>query len=210
MQKLLFAAFIFLFITGCAATKPPALTKTTDQLDLSKESIAVLSLKVGNKLVPVYQPRLEYMYFEEIIPNEGKIHKYAVNLYKSEAWNYNEYLVSMQLSPGKYRFVSTPAKSGGFLSSGAFTIPFNYEFTINSNEVVYLGNVEAFLEKRTNTDEAIAGPTFPLLEQAMIGARDGTFKLAINNNFLETVKIFKTEYPVLNRFPIKNAVIKPL
>lgn len=210
MKKILFALFALILMSGCAAVKPPALTKTTNQLDLSNESIAFFSMKIGNKYVPGYQPSMDYMYFEEINPTAGKIHKYAVNLFKAEDRTFNEYLVSMQLTPGKYRFVSVPATSGVFPIRGSFTIPFDYEFTINANEIVYLGNVEAFLEKRTNSDDAVAGPTLPLIDQSVVGASGGTFKMAINDNFLETVKIFRSEYPVLNKYSIKKAIIKPL
>jgi hypothetical protein len=207
---IVFVTILVTLVSGCAAVKPPALAKTTNQLDLSKESIVVLSLRVGNKFKPSYQPNLDYMYFEEISPEAGKIHKYAVNLYKSENEKYNEYLVSMQLHPGKYKFVTVPATSGIFPIRGTFNIPFNYEFAINPSEVAYLGNFEAYIEQKATSNDSAAGPFIPLIDQAVSGASGGTFKLAIKDNFMEAVRNFRTEYPVLNKYPIKNTVIKPL
>ncbi len=49
------------FLSGCASMKPMALSKDVQQLDLTQESVAVMTVRVANTYKTGYQPRLRYV-----------------------------------------------------------------------------------------------------------------------------------------------------
>lgn len=51
---------------GCATVKPSALNQNLQSVNISKESIAILSAKVSNKYKPNYQPKIIYAFVWEI------------------------------------------------------------------------------------------------------------------------------------------------
>src|ERR1035437_1810609 len=97
---LLSVVMMFVF-SGCAANM--ALTKGQEQVDLSEKSIALASIRISNQNKPGYQPNLLYAFF---IANSSDAERTHVDLKidpsKSEKDQYNEYLMSFTLKPGKY------------------------------------------------------------------------------------------------------------
>ena len=52
-----------LFILGgCATTKPTALNSNVDAIDVSKESVALLTVKIANQYKTSYQPNIKYVF----------------------------------------------------------------------------------------------------------------------------------------------------
>ena len=122
---------------------------------------------------------------------------------------YNEYLISFQLPPGKYKLRELFAQSGIFPVRGTFSIPIYSMFEIEANKIIYLGHIEAYVKKRTRDDELRAGLVIPLIDQAVIDAADGTFVIEINDLFQNDIELFKKQYHYLSDYNIENRTLPP-
>ena len=111
---------------------------------------------------------------------------------------------NLQLAPGNY----TISQIDGFTelaflaiipTRGRYDQKVNLKFTINPNEIAYLGSLEAVLQKKSDTgDEESAGPALPIIDQLHTGMTDGTFHFTITDQFERDSVGFKNRYPALN------------
>lgn len=207
-----FIGLLILMLTlgGCATMKPSALGPDGKQLDVSKESIALLSVKVANKYKTGYQPDIKNVFIWEDKSENRKKYSFAVEEKYNEIENeFNEYLISFQLPPGKYEMREFFAQKMAFPVFGSFALPIYADFSIGSNEIVYLGNIDARIIERTSDDELRAGPVIPLIDQAVTGASGGTFVIEITDHFNDDIAKFKQKYHQLTGFDIINLTLPP-
>lgn len=203
--RLIAISLCFLIVTGCA-TKP-ILSKNATTLDLSNESVALIYAKFSNNFVPGYQPDIKKVYIQDL---NKRHYTFAVEeKYKEVEDSYNEYLISFHLPPGKYVLNYILARSGVFPVIGTFWAPFVTEFTLNPNEVVYLGYIEAVVEERVDFSNLRAGPILPLIDQSVVGASTGTFRIKIEDQYDDNIQAFKSEYPQLGKIEIRNGILPP-
>lgn len=199
--------FISILINGCAKTMP--LTKESKDLSLNNESIGILHLKISNNLAKSYQPRVDSINI--IKTNSGDNIKFkAEKPFKQVKDEYNEYLFSFKLSPGKYKIEEVKGEAGIFSFIGHFQFPINAEFNLENNVIAYLGYIEMINRKRKG-GEMWSGNLIPLLDQAVTGFSGGTFDITVSDNYLEDIKLFKEHYPLINNYEIKhNLAAKPI
>lgn len=192
-------AIIFLCV-GCATM---ALSPGMKTLDLTQKSFALMTIKVSNKFKPDYQPELSLFFVREVNSTFSK----SFNLgtpHKQVTKEYNEYLVSMNLIPGKYMLEYITGSGEGFLVSGSCEIHINKNFELEPNQVVYLGHIEAVNRERKNDSEKRAGPLLPLVDQQATGFYKGTFDITFSDSYDDDVAFFKMKYPVLGNYTIEN------
>lgn len=79
--KYLVILFIAFVLSGCANNM--ALTKGQDKVDVSKKSIALLSVKIANQNKPSYQPHPYFVYIQGKSNASYIVHS-NTGLYKSE------------------------------------------------------------------------------------------------------------------------------
>lgn len=190
------------FLNGCG--KPMPLAKDSGAIDLKKGSIGIFSLKISNKLSPSYQPDVSTI---NVIGADGKPGKKfksnkAVNKVDKK---FNEYLLSFQLPEGEYKIEDVSGSSGIFPVTGTFSFPINVNFSLDSNSIVYIGNIEMVNRKRKD-GEIWSGNLIPLLDQAVTGFSGGTFDVTVSDNYEEDLKRFKKEYPALDAYEIKRNI----
>jgi hypothetical protein len=190
--------------------KPSALGPDGKQLDVSEESIALLSVKVTNKYKTDYQPDIKNVFIWEDKSEDRKKYSFAVEEKYNEVENeFNEYLISFQLPPGKYEIREFFAQKWAFPVIGSFTLPIYADFSIAPNEIVYLGNIDARIIERTSDDELRAGLVIPLVDQAVTGASGGTFVIEITDCFNDDIEKFKQKYYQLTGCDIINLTLPP-
>lgn len=207
------AALMLLAATVVGCSKPMALRKAMETLDLSQESIALMTLKTANHFKPKYQPYVKSIYLYD----EGRDKQQIFNVVKpaNEVENeFNEYLISMNLLPGTYRFGAVLGQSTGFALIlpiiGTFIIPqINHRFEVKQNAIVYVGRVEAVMRERKDENEPKAGPITPLIGQSVTGFGDGTFDITISDNYELDLQMFVEKYPMLAEHSIEKAVPPP-
>jgi len=207
-RKFFVIALIAFLFAGCATIKPSALNQSIQSIDISQESIAILSIKVSNKFKPTYQPKIKQVLVWENGKDNNKKYSFKVeDSYKEIENEYNEYLISFQLTPGKYKLSKLFAQSGIFPVKGGFSIPIYSVFEIEANKIIYLGHIDASVKEKTNDDELRAGPVIPLLDQAVTGASGGTFVIDISDMFENDIDLFKKQYPYLSSYNIENKTL---
>ena len=195
---------VVFFMTGCAANMP--LSKSQDKVDLSSESIALISVKVSNQNKPTYQPTMLYAFFSPEGTNGEKTHiSIKTDPIKKEEDKYNEYILSFSLKPGTYNFSAIWGQVP--LMDTLCIIPLNTKIEIKPNSVAYLGHIDAVIRKRLNDEEQLAGGLFPLIPQAVAGFSDGTFDVVFSDNYDEDMGRFISKFPALNNVPVEKAIL---
>lgn len=198
-----------LFINGCAAPKRMALWEweKVNQIDLSKESIALFTLKTSNIYKPNCQPFANFVFIKNN-GNDGKEERYAVGSpVKEVEKEFNQFLISIQLPAGEYELNKIEGSAMIPGNCGNFIIPINSNFAIKPNSMIYLGRIEAVNRKRENDNELRAGPMFPIINQATAGYYTGTFDIKLYNNFEEDVSLFIEKYPFINSYEIEKKTL---
>jgi hypothetical protein len=56
-------------------------------------------------------------------------------------------------------------------------------------------------------NEFKAGPSIPLIDQAVAGASTGTFDIKISDNFVKDEAIFRSKFPALVGVPIRKSIL---
>ena len=201
-------SILLCLLIGCATTKHMALDHKTDYVDISRESIALLSVHVANKYMPKHQLKLDWV----VVVEQGKENnkEYAIEVGKEyEKKEYNEFLISFQLPPGKYQFRPFRAEPEYTLSGGYFHLPIFSPFELEGNKVIYLGNISAYVKKITSNDELPAGPSTPVFQQAYFGASTGTFVINISDQYDRDIDLFRKKFPSLSEIDIQKRILPP-
>ncbi len=203
--RLLVLCTIVFMLSGCTTIKPPALSGNTSIIDVSKESIALLTVKIANEYKPSYQPNIIYIFVWGDMEKDRNEYSFSVDeKYKEVENSFNEYLISFQLPPGKYKLRELFARSGIFPVIGAFSVPVYSSFSIEPHKIIYLGHLEATIKERTDDKMLRAGSVIPLIDQAVTGASGGTFDVKIADLFEDDIKLFQQKYPYLGKHQVEN------
>ncbi len=202
--------FAVLFMGGCATVKPMPLGDDTKALDLSKETVAIFTLKTSNPFKPGYQPHVGYVHVRQAAGEKKETFSFTVK----EAYNkveneYDEYLISISLPPGKYKLRHIGGTSGVFPVRGIFAVPVFADLELKPNTIMYLGRIEASLRERKNDGEIRGGSVIPLLDQAVTGFGKGTFDITISDNYDKDVALFAQKYPALKNYSVEKDVLPP-
>jgi hypothetical protein len=208
--------FIFCLVFGMAgcSSHQMALTKGQSSIDVTKKSLALLSVKISNQYRPNYQ--LDIM-GALICPQSERcghgavkhFHKiqtpYKINSVEN---SFNEYLLSFELESGAYNFHSIGAAYDRFPISGGGSVPLNYKLEVKSNSITYLGHLEVVMRERKNDSEVRAGRFGPFLDQnPAVGAYSGTYDVVVNDKFDEDMKSFISEYPALKNVKVEKSIL---
>lgn len=217
---------IVLIASGCATKLPMAMGKKTETLDTTKEGIVLMSVKLTNKIFPA-QPHISYVLVGDKSTEETTV-KDAVDHalvgherntlyfdvgrpYKSnpdKGNQYEEYLISMKLEPGKYFVRDIQIQSKMFPFRGRGKAPMNSPFELKANEIVYLGHV-AIVRRTRKCHEFRAGGVFPLDAQAVLGYSSGTYDINIIDNYDRDISVFQQNYPVLKNYTVTKSLLAP-
>jgi hypothetical protein len=197
-------------VSGCAGHKM-ALTKDQSNIDLTKKSIALLSVKVSNQYKPSCQLEVTGAF---ICPQSETcsrplpyFHK-AESPYKSEKDRFNEYLLSFELENGTYnlRWIGALYEIPLLIFAGG-KIPLDTKIDIMPNTISYLGHLDVVLRERKSDDEKRAGSVIPLIDQAVPGFSTGTFDVVVEDKYEEDMKLFISEYPALKNAKVEKAIL---
>lgn len=93
-------------------------------------------------------------------------------------------------------------------STGIFVAPLHSELEAKGPGVFYLGHVNATVRERKE-GEFRAGSITPLLDQALVGASDGTFDVEITDKWAVDEAAFRSRFPSLKGVTIEKAVLPP-
>jgi len=197
-------------LSGCASMKPMALSKDAQKLDLTQESIALMTVRVGNSYKTSYQPRLRYVAVRsDEGDKKGTVFQIGelVSRDESETNQYEEAVVSFSLPPGKYQLRTLGVASQSLLTPGNGMVPVYTRFDVKPQQVVYLGRIEAVRRERKNDSELRAGIVIPLIDQAVSGYSGGTFDVVIRDSYENDLATLRKLYPALEKVQVTKAVL---
>jgi len=195
---------LVVFGSGCAIKTQMPLTKNSLDINIQKEGIAIMTLKISNQYVPSYQPDVRVIEVTELGQTDKKSFK-VDEAYDRMKDQYNVYLISFQLSQGKYKIGRVLGVSGFFPVTGHFEFPIDAEFKIRSKKITYIGYVE-MINRGKKSGEPRSGGIFPLIDQAVTGFSGGTFDIVISDRYNEDIKVFKESYPFIKSHEIKKDI----
>ena len=213
-----FALFIILSVilatTGCLGSM--ALKKNKTTLDISKKSIALMTIRSANEVKPKYQLRVDLIHVESGESKKSKRYELRIP-YKYVKHQFHEYLVSIALPPGKHKIWLIQ----GVLRAGAYSgyqLRTDINFNLEPDSIVYLGHLEMVNRLRNEgeaqaarftSDGSLTGILVGYLSYKTSGLSDGIMELKISDRFDEDIEKFKQHYPALNDYTVKKSIIKP-
>lgn len=198
---------IMILCSGCA--NPMALNKSDKKLDLSKNSIAIMSVKVSNENVPSCQPSVYVISLGRLKKfNDYKYFK-VKSVFAKEKDKYNEYLISIAMPAGQYLIKDVCGESLKLLPpiDAVSLMPVYLPFELKPNEITYLGRIEGIIRKRQNDNELRAGFLMPLIDQAVAGFSSGTYDITITDSYDADLQHFTQEYPVLKNYTVNKSLL---
>ncbi|MGQ2981758.1 MAG: hypothetical protein ACT6Q9_18870 [Polaromonas sp.] len=201
-----------LMMVACAApSRTMAFGSDADKLTATNDPVFLMTVTIKNLYRPGAQPKLDLVSFDRSTANE-KIPLFGFVLdekAKDESDSVekgNHYLLRMRLAPGQYRLMSVSGRAGVFPIMGVVMAPLHLPLKAGEAGVFYLGHVDAILRERQG-NEFKAGPTLPLIDQAVVGASGGTFDITISDQQAVDEPAFRARFPALAGVPIKKAIL---
>ena len=199
-------------MSGCAGNKM-ALTKGKSDIDLTKKSIVLLSVRISNQYKPSRQlkllsvvicPQSETNCKHDLPSNPGSPYK----PYKKEKDYFNEYLLSYELESGTYNIdgLYTTYKIPTLTSGFGYT-KLNLKTEIKPNSISYLGHLDITLREKKSDAEISAGGAVPLIDQSIPGFSSGTFDVEVEDKFDDDMKSFISEYPALKKVKVEKSIL---
>lgn len=207
---ILVAAALAVFSSGCATSRTMALSRETKAIE-AKEGLALASVRITNTYKTGYQPLAKALLIKQVAePGE----KFSFDLgtpWKAspdENDQFEEFLVSVSLPPGKYEVMHVYTAAHGLLVHGGGFVGIHAPVALEAGKAVYLGRLEAVRRERTG-DEPRAGPVIPLIDQAVTGFSGGTFDEKLVDRYEEDVAAMRKQFPALKDVAVEKRLMPP-
>lgn len=202
-----------LAMSGCANRAPMAFSDDAKTDLKTSKPIFLMTSTLRNTYRTSFQPKLLFVNVEKAIVNSSADHFNFVmdDKAKNESDSATEgssYLLRMELEQGEYVIRGLTSHGRSFPIQGLFFTPLHSKLVSKNPGVLYIGHVEVNLRERQG-EEFKAGPSFPLIDQAIIGASTGTFDVEITDQWDKDGPKFLAKFPILNGVNIQKAILPP-
>ena len=199
-----------LLLSGCATPTKMAFLEDTDQVSKTKP-IFLMTATLRNSYRTSFQPKLIVVNVERAVVKgaEDRINFTMDKKAKNESDSAvvgSSYLLRMELEPGEYVICGLTSLGRSFPINGFFFAPVHAKLTSAEPGVFYLGHVEATVRERKD-NEFKAGPSIPLIDQAIAGASGGTFDIEISDQWEKDGPKFLAKFPVLTGIAVQKRIL---
>jgi hypothetical protein len=211
-RLLAFAAiFLVAVLSGCATPTKMAFQDDAERLTEKSKPVFLMTATIKNSYKTSYQPRLLVVNVEKPDATEtaDRLNFTMDDKAKNEtdsAITGNSYLLRLELNPGRYEIRGLTSLVRSFPIYGYFFTPLHSPLEVKESGVYYLGHVNATVRERQE-NEFKAGPSIPLIDQAVAGASTGTFDVEITDEFATDEAVFRSKFPALAATPIQKAIL---
>ncbi len=200
------------FLTGCATRTTQAFEKDTDRVTSDGDPIYLMTATIRNDYKN-YQPHLLVVNVEKAGATDasGRFNftmdpKAKLDENDSKETG-NKYLLRMQLAPGKYEIVGLTELSRSFPIIATFFTPIHATLEVSGKgTVTYLGHIDATVRERKG-EEFKAGPSIPLIDEAVAGASGGTWDVAVVDAWGTEEGVFRGKFPALKDVPVQKGLL---
>jgi hypothetical protein len=201
-------SFLGSMILGCGGgARPMALGPKAPPLQLAAKPVGLFVIRTSNQYKPGFQPNVTVIGIKAQGTGEN-IAFLTGKPFKQEKDSFNEYLVSIDLPPGKYTIENVAGNSTNILIMASFGFPIGASFELTPDTVMYLGRITMTNRKRIG-DEPRSGSIFPLVDQGVAGYGDGTFDVSIEDESGTDIQYFEQTYPEIKEHLVsKNIMLK--
>lgn len=213
MRRIILAVTVLfgVFLSGCANFTGMAFREPSEKLTATSNPIYLMTATIKNDYRANWQPKINIVHVDKEGAKESAdrlnftVDAAARNESGLSSLG-NSYLFRMELPPGRYEIRGMSSTAAGFPIIGQFFTPMLSPLESKEPGVYYLGHVRATVRERTEKDFK-AGPTIPLIDQAVVGASGGTFDVEITDQFAIDEAAFRAKFPALADVKIKKAIL---
>ncbi len=214
MKNKYIISVVFLFVlvmSGCATPTKMAFHDDSGRLTEKSNPVFLMTATIRNTYKTSFQPRLLFVSVEKPDAKQAsdRLNFKMDDIGKDEtnsAKTGNNYLIRMELPAGKYEIQGMTSLARSFPINGFFFTPMHMEIEAKEPGVFYLGHVTATVRERQG-NEFKAGPSIPLIDQAIAGASGGTFDVVISDDYVTDTALFRTKFPALTGIEIKKDIL---
>lgn len=204
---------LVLLLTGCATPTKMAFSNDSDTVSKSGKPIFLMTATLRNTYKTSFQPKLLVVHVEKTTVKESadRVNFTMDEKAKNESDSPTDgstYLLRMELEQGEYVIRGLTSTSRSFPIMGSFFAPLHAKLKSNEQGVFYIGHVDATVRERKDT-EFKAGPTVPLIDQAVAGASGGTFDIEISDQWDKDEPKFQTKFPALSAVTVQKDILPP-
>lgn len=200
-----------LVMSGCATPTKMAFHNDSDRLTEKSNPVFLMTATIKNTYKTSFQPRLLVVNVEKPDAKQAsdRLNFKMDDIGKNEtdsAETGNNYLIRMELPIGKYEIQGLTSLARSFPINGFFFTPLHMQIEAKAPGVYYLGHVAATVRERQG-NEFKAGPSIPLIDQAIAGASGGTFDVVISDESATDEALFRQKFPALTGIEIKKDIL---
>lgn len=214
MKNKYISPIIILFVlvmSGCATPTKMAFHNDSDRLTEKSNPVFLMTATIKNTYKTSFQPRLLVVNIEKPDAKQAsdRLNFKMDDIGKNEtdsAETGNNYLIRMELPAGKYEIQGLTSLARSFPINGFFFTPLHMQIEAKTAGVYYLGHVAATVRERQG-NEFKAGPSIPLIDQAIAGASGGTFDVVISDESATDEALFRQKFPALSGIDIKKDIL---
>lgn len=207
-----FAAILLVAVlSGCATPTKMAFQDDAERLTEKSKPVFLMTATIKNSYRTSFQPRLLVVNVEKPDAKEAadRLNFTMDDKAKNEtdsAITGNNYLLRLELNPGHYEIRGLTSLARSFPINGFFFTPLHSPLEVKESGVYYLGHINATVRERQD-NEFKAGPSIPLIDQAVAGASTGTFDVEITDDFAADEAVFRSKFPALATASIQKAIL---
>lgn len=200
-------------VSGCATRSKMAFEADDERWTEASKPVFLMTATLKNAYRTSFQPKLIVVHVEKPGAKDAsdRLNFTLDDKAKNESDSAevgSTYYLRLQLDPGRYEIRGLTSLGRTFPINGFFFAPLHAPLDVSSPGVFYLGHVSATVRERQG-NEFKAGPSLPLLDQAIAGASNGTFDIEISDRLSSEEAVFKSRFPALKDVEIKKAILPP-
>lgn len=193
----------------CGCVPAMSLQPDTPAVDVSKQSLLLMSVDVANGKVPACIPEAMQFAVEGAGGQALNFRADAHGLVENRVQlNSNRYYMRVALDPGAYTVRGVHGICRMFPFTGNWFLPIHGELDLPPGQVVYAGRVKGVTRDRADADFR-AGAVIPLIDQASVGMSNGTWDVTISDAASEDIPALQRAFPALQKVEVRTLVLPP-
>jgi hypothetical protein len=199
-------------LAGAGCQHRMALNPDATSLDTSRESVAIFTITFVNSFKPACQPPASIVAIKDAngsstdfwIANPASVAAFS-SASPVTGWTATTVMVSVALPPGAYTIGKVEGWHSSPLLSYQYGFPLNKQFTIEQNEVAYIGHF-VMTNREAKAGEPRTGAPIPLVDHLIAGFSNGTIDVTVIDESKAEIPVFVKTYPCLKGRKIRTAV----